>query len=329
MDLSSFIGSQLFRGVGRAVLRSGSRARLSILIYHRVLPEPDPMLDDEIDASIFALHMDALAQAFNVIPLSDAVARLGAGTLPPRAACITFDDGYANNVTIALPILQQRSLPACFFIATGFINGACMWNDVVIEALRDSDAVTLDLGSIGLGIHDLTEPTDRRAAMRKILPELKKLGPDARDESIAGLIEIAGVERATGKMMSADQVRTLAAAGMEIGGHTVNHPILATLNKQRARDEMAACKDELEAIARQPVRNFAYPNGRPRVDFTDEHVKLAEDIGYSLAVTTARGTAVHGCNPFLLPRFTPWDRTSARFTLRLFQNALQDLNPVA
>lgn len=287
------------------------------------------MLDDEIDASAFALQMDALADAFNVIPLSEAVAKLASGTLPPRAACVTFDDGYANNATVALPILQQRSIPACFFIATGFIDGACMWNDVVIEALRSTEAESLELTGIGLGDHRLGGMADRRSAMRKILPKLKKLDPDARDSAVAALLDIAGAEKASGTMMSADQIRALAAAGMEIGGHTVNHPILATLDRRRARDEMGACKEELEGITRQPVRSFAYPNGRPGRDFTEEHVELARELGYALAVTTARGTAERGCDPYRLPRFTPWDRTPTRFTLRLYQNALQDLNPAA
>ena len=102
----------LLKIFGSGITRSGNNARLSILIYHRVIPEPDPIHFYKTDANIFRIHMNALADGFNVLPLREAVKRLKNGTLPSRAACITFDDGYANNATVALPILQERALPA-------------------------------------------------------------------------------------------------------------------------------------------------------------------------------------------------------------------------
>jgi peptidoglycan/xylan/chitin deacetylase (PgdA/CDA1 family) len=319
----------LLRVFGSIIMGAGTRARLSILIYHRVLPKPDSMLHDEIAVNVFRTHMDALAACFNVLPLSEAVERLGNGTLPARAACITFDDGYANNATIALPILQERSLPACFFIATRFLDGSCMWNDIVIEALRDTTAARLDLGDIALGIHPLNDLDDRLSAMAKLLPELKKLNPESRAAAIEHILEKSGVQQPTGMMMTPAQVKSLADAGMEIGGHTISHPILSTLTDQQARAEIGGGKAQLEAITGQPVTLFAYPNGVPVRDFTDRHVALLKELGFIAAVTTAKGVARRNTDPFLLPRFTPWDRTPTRFTVRLYQNALLNLNSAA
>jgi hypothetical protein len=74
------------------------------------------------------------------------------------------------------------------------------------------------------------------------------------------------------------------------------------------------------------VRLFAYPNGRPGLDFTEHHAALLDRLGFDAAVTTEKGTANLGTDPLLLPRFTPWDRTRTRFILRLYQNALQDMD---
>ena len=284
------------------------------------------MLRDEIDAGIFSAHMDALTEGFNVLPLSEAIERLNNGTLPSRAACITFDDGYANNATVAFPILRKRSLPACFFIATEFLDGGCMWNDIIIEALRTTTEPRLNLEDIDLGTYPLNDLQDRLTAMTKVLMELKRLNPESRDAATDHIIEKLNVQQPMGMMMTPAQVKSLASAGMEVGGHTISHPILSTLTHRQARAEIGGGKEQLEAITGQPVKLFAYPNGRPGQDFTEAHIALCRELGFVAAVTTARGTARRDTNPFLLPRFTPWDRTPTRFTLRLYQNALRNID---
>ena len=129
----------------------GTRARLSILIFHRVLPQQDPLFPGEIFAEQFAALMSHVASRFRVLALHDAVQALAHGTLPARAMAITFDDGYADNLEIAAPILQHAGLPATVFVATGYLDGSCMWNDLVIQALRATQRTSIDLQSIGLG----------------------------------------------------------------------------------------------------------------------------------------------------------------------------------
>lgn len=124
---------------------SGARARLSVLIFHRVLPQPDPLFPDEIDAARFDAILGWLRSWFNVLPLDEAAQRLKDGSLPARAAALSFDDGYADNHDIALPLLQKHGLPCSFFIATGFLDGGRMWNDTLIESIRLSTKPLLDL----------------------------------------------------------------------------------------------------------------------------------------------------------------------------------------
>src|ERR1044071_7430526 len=89
-------------------------------------------------------------------------AKEGQIRLPKRALSITFDDGYADNYNVAAPILLRLGLAATFFVATGFLDGGCMFNDVVIEALRCAGGAELDLDDLGLGRHPLGDP-DRKS----------------------------------------------------------------------------------------------------------------------------------------------------------------------
>jgi peptidoglycan/xylan/chitin deacetylase (PgdA/CDA1 family) len=107
---------------------------------------------------------------------------------------------------------------------------------------------------------------------------------------------------------------------MAIGSHTVSHPILSRLDAASARREMADGRDALEAIVRQPVMLFAYPNGKPGTDYTAAHVQIARELGMSAAVSTARGAARGGDSVHELPRFTPWGRTPSRWGWRLAGN---------
>jgi len=300
-----------------------TRGRLLILTYHRVCPQPDTLITGNAHAGGFRRQMQLLARAFNVLPLVEAVERMHAGTLPSRAVCITFDDGYADNYNVAAPILLRLGLAATFFVATGFLDGGCMFNDVVIEALRCAGGAELDLDDLGLGRHPLGDPTQRAGAIDRILARLKYFETERRRRAALEVARRAGSRVPADLMMTSEQVRSLHAAGMEIGAHTVTHPILAEIPLGRARHEMAASRARLEQIVGAPVRLFAYPNGSPRRDYHAEHAALARELGFTAAVSTAWGAARAGDDLYQIPRFTPWDRADWRFGLRLAHNAMR------
>ncbi len=118
-------------------------------------------------------------------------------------------------------------------------------------------------------------------------------------------------------MMESMQVRTLARAGFEIGGHTVTHPILLKLQPDQARREILDGKARLEELVGRPLRLFAYPNGRPGEDYGPEHVAMARETGFEAAVSTRRGVCTGASDRYQLPRFTPWDQTPERFLARM------------
>lgn len=300
--------------------KRGEGTPLSVLNYHSVSAQPEPLGHADVDAATFEMHLEVLASACTVLPLGEAARRLRDGTLPPCAACITFDDGYADNVTRALPMLQRHGLSATFFIATGYLDGGRMFNDVVIEALRRCDAAELDLVALDLGRHPLHDTEARARAIGEILGKVKRLAPDVRAQRVAAVATAAGVAPAGQLMMTREQVRALADAGMEIGCHTHTHPILTSVPPEQARADIAENKRELEDIIGRPVTVFAYPNGKPIRDYGAEHVAMVREAGFEAAVSTARGVAHGGSDPLQLPRFTPWDATPERFLARLVMN---------
>ncbi|HZO04338.1 MAG TPA: polysaccharide deacetylase family protein [Burkholderiales bacterium] len=305
------------------LLRSLPSASLSVLAYHRVLPAPDPMLQGVPSVEEFERRMRWVASNFDVMPLGEAVRALRADRLPKRALSITFDDGYADNHDLALPVLRQIGLPATFFIATGFLDGGYMFNDVVIEALRQAQGPHFDLSDLGYGRLPVATENERRQAAAAILQQLKYEMPRRRH---AVAIEIATRAKAvvpSRLMMTNKEVKALYDAGMEIGAHTVTHPILARMSLDRVRQELTDGRQQLEQITGAPVRLFAYPNGRPGRDYRREHAALARDLGFEAAVTTAWGAARPGDDFYQIPRFTPWDRPNWRFGLRLVRNCLR------
>ena len=278
--------------------------RLSILIYHRVLARPDPLLPSLPDVRRFDRQMALLKRWFRILPLSLAVRRLQDETLPARAACITFDDGYADNAELALPVLRRHGLHATFFIASAYLNGGRMWNDDVIAHVRRSAEGT---------------PAQQRAAIDRMLRQFKYLPFDERQAAVAALKPPRGDEL----MMRSDQISALLAAGMEIGAHTHRHPILAAMPDEQARADIAEGKAALEAITRAPVTLFAYPNGKPGVDYTRRHVDMVGAMGFEAAVSTTAGAAYPGSDVLQLPRFTPWEQDRPRFLLRLLESRLR------
>lgn len=299
---------------------SGKRARLSILIYHRVLTEPDPLTGNQSDKKFFDIQIRMLSRYFNVLPLSEAIERLKEKNLPSKAACITFDDGYADNAENALPILQKYGVPATFFIAAGFIDGGMMWNDKIIELIRHAPGDNLNLGAINLGKHEIDSLGQRRQTMHTLINKLKYQSLDDRHTLIEQLCQLIPIPLPDTIMMTADQLRQLHRAGMEIGGHTLNHPVLARTEYETAYAEIANGKSKLEDIIQAPVRFFAYPNGKPEQDYLPEHVAMIRKIGFEAAFATAQGAADYGSDIYQLPRFTPWNTGRTRFISRMIHN---------
>jgi len=306
--------------------RAGSR--LSILVYHRVHRRPDPLFPGEVDADRFERQMQWIGSIFNVLPLDDALKRLSSNALPPLPACITFDDGYADNLEVAVPILQRHGLTATFFISAGYVDGGRMWNDTIIESVRATSENKLDLTQLGLGILSMATLADRRAAIRTLVSDQKYRAPAERADRCAAIADAARVTPPTDLMLRTDQIVQLHRSGMGIGAHTMTHPILACLPPDEAKREISESREVLESMVSARIGLFAYPNGKPGVDYDGQHVEMVRALGFDAALSTAWGVATAATDRYQLPRFTPWDRSPVAFVLRLGRNLFDPVDSV-
>ncbi|MFY7916537.1 MAG: polysaccharide deacetylase family protein, partial [Rubrivivax sp.] len=224
------------------------------------------------------------------------------------------------------PILRDAGLPATFFVATGFLDGGRMWNDTLIETIRACRLPAVDLegtpaarlGRLELG----SSPESRRQEIDRVLKGIKYLDQEQRLACVNAIAERAETDLPSDLMMSSAQVRALHSLGMQIGAHTVNHPILAGLPDEQARAEIADSRRALQEITGAPVSLFAYPNGKPGTDYTERSTQIVRELGFEAAVSTHWGAAKQGDDYFQIPRFTPWDRSRWRFSARLQRNLL-------
>lgn len=284
-------------------LSGGPGAALPVLMYHRVLERQDP-LQDEIHV---AHHMDhqfsVLRRYFKVLPLDEATAMLAEDRLPPRAVCLTFDDGYRDNHDVALPLLQRHGLTATFYIASGFLNGGIMFHDVMVETIRHAETGTLDLGLPDTAPFRLSDIHSRVHAIIKLTRTVKYLDAPQRQALSERLREALGPNAPRQLMMDDEQVRRLARAGMSVGGHTTQHQILAKLSDDRARDEIESNRQALSSLVDAPLTSFAYPNGKPGIDYGEQHIRMVREAGFRTAVSTRVGLGTRQANPLELPRF--------------------------
>lgn len=286
---------------------------LIVLIYHRVLAEPDPMLPDVPDAAMFAMQMAVASRFFRVAPLQQAVAELRQGLLPAPTVAVTFDDGYADNLDVALPILQRFGVPATVFVAPGFLDGGLMFNDAVTEIFRQAPAGIFDLQFFGLGLWQLDGWESRRQAAGKVIMQIKYLPLQERLHLVGQIAAMAAICLPDNLMLTGEQLRRLNQCELiDIGAHTVNHPILVRLDDAAAELEIRDSKLRLEKMLGESVELFAYPNGKPGTDYLPQHVKMVAKAGFRCAVST-RDAAARPHDPVLeIPRFGPWDRSPLR-----------------
>lgn len=307
----------LFRQIGNFIApREVGEGRLCILNYHRVLAAPDPLLDGDPDIAAFRSQMEMLAECFNVLPLREAVQMLHTERMPARAVCITFDDGYRSIYELALPILQEFNFPATVFVTSGHIGNGNMWNDRIVESIRRMPTGRLDLQEFGMGVRHLEFTHDRVRTVKEVTQSAKYRSLSERQSLTLLLEELAG---GTGPdlMLTEEMVLSLSHHGIEIGAHTVTHPILINLDDTTARKEITESKEMLEALLGTSVELFAYPNGKAGTDFDERHVQMVRDVGFTAAFTSEVAAATRMHDRYRIPRALPWDAQPVMFGARM------------
>jgi peptidoglycan/xylan/chitin deacetylase (PgdA/CDA1 family) len=261
--------------------------------------------DNVVPERLFEEHLAWLTRRRRIVPMRALLERLETGGSPPDDwTVLTFDDGYLDNRRIVLPLLRKHGVPASFFPALGVVEEGkrFFYDDIqaLLDAAEGEAEVELDGRPARLRLEGRESRDD--AAIRLVLAVRGRSGAD-RDGFVDALRRRLGApeEAARPLYLGPEDVRALAAAGMEVGSHTLTHPNLAALRNGELEEEISGSKTRLERLADAPVRGFAYPFGK-RSHVSEEAARTVRLAGYRYALTTEFGRASRGCDVFALPR---------------------------
>jgi peptidoglycan/xylan/chitin deacetylase (PgdA/CDA1 family) len=295
-------------GCGR-LLRSAMGWRgLLILNYHRVGTAGHSDLDRALwSATVedFDRQIWDVAREFDIIGLDDLDDVLG--RRKGRYVLITFDDGYLDNYTEAFPILKAHRAKATFFLTTGFLDVPRVpWWDEIAWMVRHSPLAGLPMNRWTGGPVPFCQ-SDRSDAINTLLQTYKRLLGAQTEDYVEELSELLESGRCPPRVahelwMTWPMIREMRQAGMDFGGHTVNHPILANLSPAEQDYEVGECRRRIVSELGEPITAFSYPVGG-RASF-DEHTHAAlERHGYRWGFTYLGGYVRYGkYDRFSLPR---------------------------
>ena len=227
---------------------------------------------------------------------------------------LTFDDGYAGTFDGAWPVLRDEAVPATVFVTTGFLDGEELWFDVVRRSLAVAASRRLD-AALEADLRVALGAWPWRGDPEDAVEKCKYLPAPERERLVTALRAACAPLPPSARPLGWDEVRALQRGGIEIGCHTVGHPILALLPPAAQAAEIERARDRIAAETGARPTLFAYPNGTPR-DFDDTTVATVRAAGFAAACTTVRGANVVGADPLRLRRLgvgaEPWPMLAAR-----------------
>jgi peptidoglycan/xylan/chitin deacetylase (PgdA/CDA1 family) len=266
--------------------------------------------------------------------------------IPRRAVVITFDDGYADNLHNATPLLERQGVPATFFLSSGYVgqDQEFWWDELERLLLHPSDLpetlhVTVEGATHQWPLAPVAryseeafardrlwnammpqERTLRQKAYLDLCRLLRTLLPEQRERVLEELRTVVG-SGATGRQshraLTVEETVALAdSAVAEIGSHTVTHPVLAVLPVGRQLDELRRSRSRLEEIVGRPVLSFSYPFGA-RSDYTRDTIAAVRGTGFCSACSNFEGLVDRRTDPYQLPRFVVRDWDGETLSCRL------------
>lgn len=301
--IKAAVSDLLVRSNAFALFRYLNRSKMPILMYHRFSEK------EEIGkTSLAALcsHLAYLTKHYKVLSLTEAVSFIAnERTLPERAAVITIDDGYADCFNIALPVFKKYGVAATLYVVTDFVDGRLwIWTDKARYLLKHTalERINFMIGDKEFDI-ELKGIESRHIAAGKLNSELKKLSDEEKDAVLSELADHVSVEMPElppqeFSAISWQQAHELETSGVEIGSHTVTHPILTNIGDENLRQELHGSRAVIQEKLQKENVHFCYPNG----NVSRRERDVAERSGYASAVTTEIRLCEKDSDKFLLPR---------------------------
>jgi len=314
-----------------------------ILLYHRISDVAFDPWSLCVTPQHFAEHLEILNRRTSPITLTRLITCVETGAFPSRPVVVTFDDGYADNVLSAKPVLERFDVPAICFITTGRIGDRVeFWWDrlerVLFEppCLPSSLHLTVDgksmewqLESDGYARRQLLpsmwraweKPQTERHHLYQVLWQLlHPLQASERDEVLMELVRWSGIEpaaRETHRRLSTPELRTLAQTRLvEVGAHSRTHSRLSSLPVSMQREEIVGSKEDLERSLDHPVAAFSYPYGGA-ADYSAVTASIVKEAGFRSACSNIPGQVSRGTDLFALPRVHIHDGDGEAFSRQL------------
>jgi peptidoglycan/xylan/chitin deacetylase (PgdA/CDA1 family) len=285
-------------------------------MYHRVETLPGYPFPLAVTPENFDAQMAYIRHFCRPMRLSEMVEAVRQGRVPRAAIAVTFDDGYLDNLTHAFPVLKKYQIPATIFVSSGQIDsGKEFWWDELERVLLNGDSA---LPSISLFLDGETRmwpvhtAAHRQRAIQEIRDKIRRLRRAEREKILSRLAKQMGDypdTRPSFLTMTSTQLRELSRHELiDVGAHTITHPVLSALTRAEQEEEIAGGRSRLEQIIGRPVTTFAYPYGGPE-DFNQDSLAAVRSCGFDAACATSPGTITRGCNLFTLPRcwIDDWD----------------------
>jgi peptidoglycan/xylan/chitin deacetylase (PgdA/CDA1 family) len=261
--------------VARAFRKLMRGRYLTVLCYHRVLDTDGefPFDSDLVSASTaqFREQLRYISRNYNVLNFRSLARylRKNNGRFPDNPLLITFDDGYIDNYTVAYPMLREFGLPATIFVTAGFIGGKRLfWWDRIAYIVKKTARKSISLDRPVEISLDIESFDDRQECARRVIKLAKTIPEDAKEELIGELSRQLNVTPPDGEadyVMSWEQLREMNEQGIEIGAHSVNHPIFSNVDDRRLGEEVAYSRKLIEEKVGAEVITFGSP-GRGIMD---------------------------------------------------------------
>ena len=275
-----------------------------ILIYHRVTTlSSDPEMI-AVSPENFRQQMHYLKQHFHLLRLDE-----DWPTLRKPAVIVTFDDGYADNLLEALPILEEQGVPATFFVSTDLLGTSkdFWWHRLEALLLREGAFPShFRLNDLRHGRSWGSATLEQRKALYASLCLLmRKLDPENQDHWLEQLETWAGVtggREGSHRCLTREELQRLASSPwVTIGAHTMTHTALAALNEAQQREEIFSSKRELEQIIGSEIKVFSYPFGR-KCEYNRISIDLCREAGFIKVAANFPGQVHRWTDPLQLPR---------------------------
>ena len=283
------------------LLFKGESKFLGVITYHRIVDSGSSLRG--VDTETFESQLNELKRNWNVVSDQQVMEFYSHGIpLPERAVLITFDDGFIENYKNALPILSRLALPSLTFLPSECIkNFGSIWTDQLAYAVNNSTCTEISVSFFDEALI-IKFPKQKENAVTELKTYLKCINNSLRLECLSELFIALKIDPKIipRHLLTLEQVREMIDEGMDIGGHSVSHPILSSLNPEDITPEVDGCKQFINDLGVEAL-SFCYPNGR-KEDYNDDVIDVVKKAGFVTAYTTNYGINLGNSEPYELKR---------------------------